>query len=59
MLTVWETQKNLKFCQSFAKVITWDAQAFSLQTPTTHTTENSKWDIIEEKEKINSEERPQ
>ena len=32
---------------------------FSFQTPDAHTTENSNWDIIEEKEKINSEETAQ
>ena len=34
-------------------------QAFSLKTPAAHTTENFNWDIIEEKQKINSEERAQ
>ena len=51
--------KGLSFCQSFTNVITWDTQAVSLQTPAAHTTENSNWDIIEENEKINSEETAQ
>ena len=45
--------KRLSFCQSFANVITWDAQAVSFQTPAAHTTENSNWDVREEKVKLN------
>ena len=52
-VTVWEKHKNIKLlsiiCQSYH---TWDAQAFSLQTSPTHTTENTNWDIIEEKETL-------
>ena len=38
------------------KRITWDAQTPVFPSPAAHTTENSNWDIIEEKEKIISEE---
>ena len=40
-------------------VITWDAQAFYLQTPAAHTTENSNWDVREEKVKLNFGEKAQ
>ena len=51
------TQKHEASVNYLHDVITWEAQTFSLQTPAANTTENLNWHILEEKEKLYSEER--